>query len=201
MAEKHLLSHQFPGQNPLAGRLAETGIRFDRSGENVAFHENAEGAHRGLMNSPRHRDNILSPEFNAVGVGVVRRDGLLWVTQDFVRRLEFFTVEQAEGMIAREFERLRRQSGQPPLTLSSVESLRRLACRMAEQNRLDTRSALEMVGSGHAVAFTASTPSQLPDNARRMAQQPGFSRYSLGACFAESEKYPSGAYWVVMVFQ
>jgi hypothetical protein len=34
-----------------------------------------------------------------------------------------------------------------------------------------------------------------------MARQPGFSRYSLGACFAQSEKYPSGAYWVVMVFQ
>lgn len=51
--------------------------------ENVAYNATARGAHRGLMRSPHHRANILDPAKRAVGIGVVRSGGLLWITQLF----------------------------------------------------------------------------------------------------------------------
>lgn len=51
--------------------------------ENVAYDGTVLAAHRALMRSPGHRANILDPGKRAVGVGVVRAGGRLWVTQLF----------------------------------------------------------------------------------------------------------------------
>jgi uncharacterized protein YkwD len=53
-------------------------------GENLAYAPNLELAHTGLMNSEGHRANILSPDFNKVGIGI--EDGGVYglmVTQVF----------------------------------------------------------------------------------------------------------------------
>ena len=53
--------------------------------ENIAYDGTARAAHRALMRSPHHRANILDPSKTAVGVGVVRSGGLLWITELFRR--------------------------------------------------------------------------------------------------------------------
>jgi uncharacterized protein YkwD len=40
-------------------------------------------AHKGLMDDRDHHDNILNPNYNAVGVCVIRSGGQLYVTEDF----------------------------------------------------------------------------------------------------------------------
>ena len=53
-------------------------------GENIAWRQSVESAHKGLMNSPSHRANILYRPFNYVGIGVYRHtDGFLWICQIF----------------------------------------------------------------------------------------------------------------------
>lgn len=61
-------------------------------GENIFFASatnavyNARYAHRSLMASPSHRENILEPRFRKVGVGVYRDpEGRFWVTEMFLR--------------------------------------------------------------------------------------------------------------------
>ena len=61
-------------------------------GENIFFASvtndvyNAAYAHKSLMASPSHRDNILEPRFTKVGVGVYRDpQGQFWVTEMFLR--------------------------------------------------------------------------------------------------------------------
>lgn len=54
-----------------AERLTRKGIIFLAAGENLAYAPDVYTAHRGLMNSPGHRANILSPDYNQVGVGVI----------------------------------------------------------------------------------------------------------------------------------
>jgi uncharacterized protein YkwD len=54
-----------------------------RLGENVGFGANYAAVQAELLASPPHRANILNPRFRRVGVGVVRRGGLVWVTQIF----------------------------------------------------------------------------------------------------------------------
>ena len=69
----------FAHESPVAGspfdRMQGAGARFTSAGENLAYAPTVEAAHRGLMNSPEHRRNILSPTFRRAGIGVVRAGG------------------------------------------------------------------------------------------------------------------------------
>jgi uncharacterized protein YkwD len=57
------------GRTP-AQRMQAAGATFGTAGENLALAPNVETAHRGLMESPGHRANILNPGFRRVGIGV-----------------------------------------------------------------------------------------------------------------------------------
>jgi hypothetical protein len=65
-------------------RLERAGISLVQVGENVAHAANVTLAHRALWSSPSHRDNLLQPRFDRVGIGVsADSDGSIWVTQLF----------------------------------------------------------------------------------------------------------------------
>src|SRR5512146_1666214 len=72
MVEHKTLSHQFHEEPDVRHRVVSSGVRFDISGENVAYDRDADSAERSLMHSPPHRANILRPEFTVIGVGVIR---------------------------------------------------------------------------------------------------------------------------------
>ncbi|HEV8229108.1 MAG TPA: CvpA family protein [Candidatus Limnocylindria bacterium] len=65
----------FAHQSPVSGspfdRLKAAGITYSRAGENLAYAQSVTVAHRGLMQSQGHRENILRPEFTRVAIGVV----------------------------------------------------------------------------------------------------------------------------------
>jgi uncharacterized protein YkwD len=58
------------GKSP-ADRARAAGARFRLAGENLALAPTVELAHDGLMKSPGHRANILSPHYSRVGIGVL----------------------------------------------------------------------------------------------------------------------------------
>jgi uncharacterized protein YkwD len=72
MFEKDYFSHTSPTSGSPFDRMHAAGIQFEVAGENLAYAPNVDIAHRGLMNSPGHRANILRPEFGRVGIGVIR---------------------------------------------------------------------------------------------------------------------------------
>lgn len=55
-------------------------------GENVGMGPTVADLHRAFMDSPDHRANILEKAFNQIGVGVVIKDGTIFVTEIFVKR-------------------------------------------------------------------------------------------------------------------
>lgn len=75
MADDGELSH-----NPNLGNEARD---WRMLGENVGVGPTVESIHRAFVNSPRHYENLVEPAFTLIGVGVVERDGQIWVTQDF----------------------------------------------------------------------------------------------------------------------
>lgn len=78
------LSHQSrDGRLPL-DRVEGAGLSPWHVGENLAYAQGVEEAHRLLMNSPGHRANILSPMYRWIGIGVMNggRDGVI-VVEDF----------------------------------------------------------------------------------------------------------------------
>jgi uncharacterized protein YkwD len=64
-------SHESPVNGSPFDRLKAAGITYTRAGENLAYAQSIAVAHRALMESPGHRENILRPEFTRIGIGVI----------------------------------------------------------------------------------------------------------------------------------
>lgn len=56
---------------------------WKKVGENVGRGPSVNSIHAAFMASPGHKRNILDPDWTEVGVGVVVKDGTVWVTQVF----------------------------------------------------------------------------------------------------------------------
>lgn len=84
MFQRGYFSHyNLEGQSPF-NRMDADSITYGYAGENLALAPSTELAMQGLMNSPGHRKNILSPNFTKVGIGVM--DGGIYgkmFTQEF----------------------------------------------------------------------------------------------------------------------
>jgi uncharacterized protein YkwD len=77
MATQDLLHH-----NRALGRQLRH-LPWRSLGENVGVGPSIASLHPAFMASPGHRRNILDRRYKKVGVGVVVRDGLTWVTVVF----------------------------------------------------------------------------------------------------------------------
>lgn len=199
MAKSGKLSHDFPGEPKLMQRLANSGLRLDRSGENVAYDSTVQGAHEGLMHSPPHRANILSAEYNAVGVAIVSAGGMLYVTEDFAHVLPETSDVDASNVIQARFAVVRKKAGASRLAYEPNSRVQSLACSMAQKDQLVTQPALSLPGARYAVAYTATQPDQLPTTVARYRDVRDVDHYSVGVCFARSPNYPAGVYWVLLV--
>lgn len=84
MFARGYFSHITPeGVNPFQ-RMQKGEVKFAAAGENLALAPTLNLAHNGLMNSPGHKANILSPDYRTVGIGII--DGGpygLMISQEF----------------------------------------------------------------------------------------------------------------------
>ena len=71
MWERSYFGHISPEGEDIGGRLEKAGVNFFVAGENLALAPTLQTAHTGLMNSQGHRENILSGDFNKMGIGVI----------------------------------------------------------------------------------------------------------------------------------
>ena len=71
MFKRGYFSHYTPeGLSPF-DRMAQLDIIFNYAGENLALAPSEDLAMKGLMQSPGHKENILSTNFRQIGVGVI----------------------------------------------------------------------------------------------------------------------------------
>ncbi len=78
MFERGYFSHYTPEKLSPFDRIERAGIKYLSAGENLALAPSTELAMQGLMNSPGHRRNILSPDYGKVGIGAI--DGGIYGT-------------------------------------------------------------------------------------------------------------------------
>ena len=71
MFERGYFSHTTPEGLEPNERLDRASISYGVMGENLALAPDLGAAHRGLMDSPGHRANILNADFRKVGIGVI----------------------------------------------------------------------------------------------------------------------------------
>ncbi|MBP9719024.1 MAG: CvpA family protein [Candidatus Levybacteria bacterium] len=84
MFARGYFSHYTPEGTSPFDRMSNAGISYTSAGENLALAPDVDLAMQGLMKSPGHRANILSPNYAKVGIGVM--DGGIYgkmFTQEF----------------------------------------------------------------------------------------------------------------------
>ena len=198
MASQNQLSHQFSGEASLMQRIAAAStLHLNRAGENVAVAPNIDDAYQGLMASPPHRDNLLSPQFNVAGFGVFRRGHMLYVAQDFGSSTPSYSVQEAQQLVSASVEQLRVQANLPRLQRVDSRTAQSSACAMAQG---DSLTAATPPPGAYMLRYTSMQPETLPSAISKVIAQRGLRTYSAGTCYARTQNYPSGAYWVVLVF-
>ncbi len=99
MLEEDVFSHTGEGGSSAGDRMEDAGFDFEGSwtwGENIAWQsergeegisDDVEQLHDALMDSPGHRENILNPNFETIGIGIEVEDfdgyDAVMVTQNF----------------------------------------------------------------------------------------------------------------------
>jgi len=180
MAKGKRLAHQMPGEASLNPRVAAAGVRFDAVAENVAHSGSVEDAHVEFMHSAGHRANILSREYDAVGIGIAAVGGHLYVTEVF----------EAVNHIRSDHRLF-------PLQRTPLPMLRHEACR----NEVNAHSIAESLSSARwVVVFTGGDPTDLPSDMRKVAQNHEAASVALGACFPSEVPGNYAMFKVIAVF-
>lgn len=83
MVQRNFFDHVNPDGESPDDRRKNANINTPVA-ENLAKAPSIESAHEGLMNSPKHRENILTPEWERLGLGIAQNsEGYLLITQLF----------------------------------------------------------------------------------------------------------------------
>lgn len=123
MAVEGPIAHQYPGELNLSERAGLSGAHFDLVEENVAIGATPEQIHDAWMHSPGHRQNMLNPQVDRVGIAVIASRGVLYATADYAHGVQKLSQAQVEEHIAG----LIRPSG---VKILPNPALAREACRM-----------------------------------------------------------------------
>ena len=202
MAESGRLSHDSVSGEDFGARLVGGGFFFSRAGENVARSETTVVGfiHGSLMKSREHRQNILDPGFDTVGIGVAegRNGSVLFITQDFIRVVDPLSSESAETGLAGRIREWRKDRSLSRLILrEEINRLARIlaAARAAEKPLPPIPSSL-----GETHVFFITTPSLDDIDFQSLhLDSPFYAEGGVGASFGRLKDYPGGAYCVVLV--
>jgi Cysteine-rich secretory protein family len=171
MAERESISHQYEGEPELSARGEEAGARFSVIAENVAEAPSAILIQEAWMNSPRHRENLLDPRVDSIGIRVVDRDGRLYAVEDFDRSVKQLSLEQQEYAVGHLLQ-----------TVADVQIL---------PGSRDARNTCAM-DSGYAgdrrpwfiMRYTASDLTRMPELLQQKLASGKYREAEVGACSA-----------------
>ncbi|HET9182648.1 MAG TPA: CAP domain-containing protein [Candidatus Angelobacter sp.] len=199
LADHGELSHQFPGEPGLAQRLITTSVRFASAAENIALADDEDEAHLALMGSPGHRENILTTYYTAVGIGVARRNGRLFVTEDFVRLIPKYSEQRFQNAFAKAVNDARHVKHMRPVLITRDMSLRRMAC--ATRGEAPSAKPVGLNVTGELIVFNLSDPQQLPLQLLQRISGPSLNKVRVGVCFRPDAEHGNGNFWVVALLQ
>ncbi len=201
MAFNRFCDHDSHDGRTLFDRIYEGGIWASAFAENVAKDTSVVTAEEGLMNSPGHRKNLLDSNYTHVGIGIVRGDsGYIYVTQDFIKRIEKVQEERAEREIYESINSEREKRGEKPLTLDPNLAILAWQNSVLMWGREEVKllcPGLEGEYSGAIFAFRTTDLDEIVNNKKLIARKG--SRIGIGLLQRDSRKHGKGMLWVTIV--
>lgn len=107
MGRAGYFSHVSPTTGDPQQRLARGGVAWSAYAENIAYNSSVAAAQKSLMRSTGHRTNILNPQYDTLGIGIVPAGRQLLVTQVFVRSRGGASAGRSSGGRSRGSRRIR----------------------------------------------------------------------------------------------
>src|SRR5262249_16752450 len=175
MKDEKTLSHQYGGEPDVKARAAQAGAHFQAIAENIAVGPRAEAIEKQWMNSVPHRQNILDPRMNAIGIAVIQKDGYLYAVEDFANANQSMTREQVEQKVG---DLLRAQKIEP----SAPGKIGEEACGMQDGTPSDASQAGQVKA---VMRFQTPDLSKLPDQMAQQLSSGQFTKAAVGACESE----------------
>lgn len=93
------LSHRYGGEPDLSSRAGDAGAHFSLIEENIAIGPYPGSIHQGWLDSPGHRENLLNPEIDRVGIAVIAARGVLYAVADYSRAVAVLSQSQVEAQV------------------------------------------------------------------------------------------------------
>ena len=207
MAVNHFFAHRSPRTGELADRVRSAGLTFRKFAENIAIADSGASAQKNLMNSPQHRRNILTPDFEMVGIGIARdRDGILYATQVFALDFRVIDVRAAAGDLRRALNAARAGRGvaamksDPQLDLVAVANSR----AMVKADTTTTKGAKAYLDAGRIRFQYAQVLVLISDEAPsgaafEKAMSAEFTHVGIGMIQADSRKHGPRRLWTTLL--
>jgi uncharacterized protein YkwD len=174
MAEHADISHQFPGEPDLMQRGSQAGVRFSLITENVAESPDSSIIHDLWMRSAGHRENLLDPEVDSIGIAVVSRGNRVYAVEDFASTVESLSYEEQEQTVASVLARTGITVGSSNVT-STTEDARRTCSQESGYAGAQNKP-------WYIVRYTADHLDQLPGILSKRISTGRFRKAVVGAC-------------------
>ena len=167
MRTEDSLSHQFDQEPDLAERATSTGIHFTVIAENVGLSDSAVEIHSSFMNSPDHRDNVLDPKVNAVGISVRELNGELWVVEDFAKTAVELSLAEQESQVA---------------ALLQATGLKKVQPTASARDTCHLSTGFAGERPAYVLRFTTADLTELPQQLVDRLARGGVNEAAVGAC-------------------
>jgi uncharacterized protein YkwD len=175
MAAAGPISHQYSGELELSSRAAQQGAHFGLIEENVAVVHSGTAVHEAWMQSPGHRQNLLSPGVDHVGIAVVYARGMLYAVADYSAMIENLNPAQVETHVAA----LLRANG---VSILAGPTLARSACAGDDER---VRSSSDP--PAWMILWQNSDLSQLPQSLEKQLASRRYRKAAIGSCPAQDD--------------
>jgi len=203
-AARNELSHYSATGRSYQQRLQDAGILSVANGENVGRSETflTGPIHQSFMDSPTHRDNILNPAYDAVGIGVVRgeRSGrdVYFVTVDFIKRVVVKTAADIRAKMLTALNEARARARLAPVELfDAVNAMADKHAQAEAEGRVLPPVAFNTWRSSTRF-FSSLDLDQIAGSIRDQRVE-GFGLAGIGSAFGRNRQHPEGAYVICVI--
>ncbi|MEP6859447.1 MAG: CAP domain-containing protein [Deltaproteobacteria bacterium] len=207
MRRTKLVAHVSPTSGSAADRVRVAGIKTAVVLENVARAYGVGEAHAGLMNSPGHRANLMSPTATHVGIGVALGDDVggkreLFVTQVFIRIPPKVDAARAAQIVEQQLDTVRAVKRNPKLTATAQQLADGLAAGKSRDSLWPAASRqLDALGNQYArVGSVITAVSELDSlDGKQLVGDYKPDDVGIGIAQGTHPEIGEGAIWIVIL--